>query len=179
METEMGTKDLISSLCSVCAGVDGVNGPKQWAECLINFSVETSKEVLRIAGFKEVNDSELKPRFNDNMLADKYPLPDGYRPPDVVHEYSLWLVDVSSSLDTWESDLKIRHEFVFCKTRVIDWDDKNSRVRRVLTYEETARFIVFWFAENILRIIRKNRWDRIQQLPDLYDRLATFWVKPS
>jgi hypothetical protein len=36
--------------------------------------------------------------------------------------------------------------------------------------------VILWLAEKILQIIRKNEWDRIKELPDLYDRLATFWT---
>lgn len=152
---------------------------------LIAFVEEVAEQVLLRAGFVKpkmvvVNNVHQMDRPLDpwlgNRIASTAELPeDG--PDDMLEGVpSLWLENVPTALDAhcvMESKV---HEFVFCTNRVIEWDSEHARVRRVMTYEEVARFVILWLAEKILQIIRKNEWDRIKELPDLYDRLATFWT---
>lgn len=98
--------------------------------------------------------------------------PDGWkdlldnRPPDILFE--LQLSRVSSSLVV-DQDSEIM--LLFCKGRVLDRTIGTGKNRRVMTYEETARFVLFWFAEKLIQIIRKNHYDRVEKLPNLLDRL--------
>lgn len=161
--------DLTEMATALCNGIGGNSqtmlDPKKASEQLITFSEEVSHEVLRRAGF--VSPHELQP----NQLALRL---DGVaeNAPDDMLEGSniLELYNVPASLDAVHAP-KMAHAFVFCAARVLDWDDEKERARRVMTYEEAARFILFWFAEKILQIIRKNEWDRVRTLPDLFDRL--------
>lgn len=71
------------------------------------------------------------------------------------------------------------HAFYFRIGKVVEWDSRNDRQHRVLSYEEAARFIIFWLAEKILQICRKNEWDRIKNLPNLFDLLGKFVTSDS
>ena len=143
---------------------------KNKAKIICSFACRTSEEVLVRVGFG-AEDTDAKYNTQIAVLADR---PDD-GPPDMLDIETLQLQSVPTSLATTTETPKTAHEFVFCKSRVVEWDSQRNHVFRVLTYEETARFTIFWLAEKILQIVRKNNWDRVAQLPDLYDRLASFF----
>lgn len=43
---------------------------------------------------------------------------------------------------------------------------------RTTTYDDAARFVVFWIEEKLLQILQANEWDKISDLVDLYDRMS-------
>ncbi len=90
---------------------------------------------------------------------------------DLTHEICLINVPATLSL-TPDDSPPVVHYLLFGEGRVVDWDTKYMRPHRIMTYEEAVRLIVFWLAEKILKFTRKNNWDRVRQLPDLYDRLT-------
>jgi len=146
------------------------------AHAIWGFALRTSEAILDRAGFDPL-DIKL---WQANQLAEAEPR-DGDDDRESSFIATLWLTRVPSTLDavplsdTATYDAKaIEHTFLFLKGgRVEERDPKTRRVRRVLTYEETARFVVFWFAERIIQIIRKNEWDRVRELPDLFDRITS------
>jgi hypothetical protein len=170
---------LVNDLC-VAIGSETEDLAK--ARKLIEFGEKVSEEVLIRAGFMKLTlKSDWLPdreSFDANQLAQALDLPD-YAPDDYIHRQTLTLYHVPTALNARNHDvgtksIPIASEFIFCKRRVIVGD--GIKVRQVMTYEEVARYIVFWFAEKILQIIRKNEWDRMRTMPDLYDRLAELWT---
>ncbi len=156
------------------------------AEKIILFAEWVSKQVLLLAGFIEPKmvvkdgvhqmDRPYDP-WARNQMASTAERPEDV-PEDALKTASLQLHNIPTSLDATH-DSPLAHEFVFCKRRVLEWDGKRDRAHRVLTYEETARFVLFWLAEKILQITRKNEWDRVQKMTDLYERLHDVIFAPE
>jgi hypothetical protein len=147
------------------------------AEAICRFATQASRAVLERAGVDFRKDPK---RWSQNQLADAEPR-DCDTPYDSDFLATLFLNKVPSTLDRKidrclpQDPAKLsEHIFLFKRDgRVHEMDLKTDKTRRVLTYEETARFVVFWFAERIIQITRKNEWDRVRELPDLFDRLAS------
>ena len=141
------------------------------ANIIIDFALDLSKLILAKAGIKaeSSNWNDLARDFSDD--------PPEESPDDCFA--SLWLMRVSASLTNKENDRHKEFELLFGMNRVLDWNTKTNKANRIMTYEETARFVILWFAERIVQIIRKNHWDGISTLPDLFDRLMEFSLPPS
>mgnify|MGYP001596821738 FL=1 len=174
---------LMTLVNEICAAIGSQSEDLAKARKLIDFGEKVSEEILIRAGFTKpvlhkedwVPDRE---SFDANQLANSLDLPE-YTPDDHILSQTLTLYNVPTALNVRNRDvgtktIPIASEFIFCKRRVIVGD--GVKVRQVMTYEEAARYIVFWFAEKILQIIRKNEWDRMRSMPDLYDRLAELWT---
>lgn len=167
---------LISELRSIPKDTNAVERSKRKVNIILEFAEKASKRILKEADF-EYDDDE-GDVFYANMMAHGIAT-DGV-PDDCfeVSDTSLYLKKVSPFLNATDYDASFSesnklHELVFGIDRVLDWDGKNYKIIRVMSYEEAARLVIFFFAENILNIMRENKWDRIEKLPDLYDRLAS------
>lgn len=155
---------LLKVMDSVPANTDVWN---KKAAILCNFAESVAKQVLDKAGFKGAFDQR-----SANMIAKEID-PDDEAPSDCFS--SLWLLSIKSDLtELTDADPPVMHEFVFGTERVLLYNTKTKKLESVMTYEEAARFVILWLLEKLLQIMRENRWDRIEQLPDLFDRLASF-----
>ncbi len=145
---------------------------KTKAGYVCDFSEHVAEELLNRLGFKDENsDDDGYDIYHANLIA-KQVDPPHEAPPDCFT--SLWLLNVRADLtEPADADPPIAHEFAFGDGRVISFT-KKKRIERVMSYEEAARFIILWLMEKLLQIMRKNHWDRIDKLPDLFDRLAAF-----
>ncbi len=134
------------------------------ADILSNFAERFSEEVLQRAGLNKEDRV-----FGHNLLAIAHPeFVNEASPPDSFG--CLDLYNAPSTLDA-TVDPHIAHTFVYGNERVLEWNNKQGTIHRTLTYDETARLVVFWLAEKVLQILKKNEWDRVNRLPDLFDRL--------
>ena len=147
------------------------------ARVICEFADKVSDEVLHRAGYvwpEDFDDTAGRDMWNANEIAvdlegdvcEDAPL-DCFR--------SLLLPNVPATLTAREHPNEAT-ELLFGKGRVLDWNKKYHRPNRVMSYEEAARFVVFALAEKILQIIRKNEWDQMRRMVDLYDRLAHVWT---
>lgn len=166
---------LISELRSIPKDTSAVERSKHKANIILEFAEKASKRILKEADF-EYDDDEGDILYA-NMMAHGTAI-EGV-PDDcfTVNDTSLFLKKVPPLLDATDFDASLSksnllHELVFGIDRVLDWDGENYKIKRIMSYEEAARLIIFFLAENILNIMRENKWDRIEKLPDLYDRLA-------
>jgi hypothetical protein len=140
------------------------------AEILHDFAIKVSEEVLRRAGIDKVKNEDL---WENNQLVVQAGIPDSGAPPDAL--FSLYLQGVPSTLTGTYDSFSLAHDLVCCDDRVLLWKNgDNGKFTKIFTYEEAARFLIFWLAEKILQIIRKNEWDRMKEMPDLFDRLMKF-----
>jgi hypothetical protein len=167
----------VEELCGIINRVP--QGDEEWqrkAEIIGEFADRVSDYVLKKAGFnkKSTRNQDL---WSANSIAKSQIDPEAM--PDDCFTV-LWLCNVPASFTTNRDYFNIAHEIAFCSKRVLlvesDYTDDSCKILKVMTYEEAARFVIFWLAEKILQIIRKNNWDRVKELPDLFDRLATFFV---
>lgn len=158
----------IDSLCGMINNIPQTNeASRHKAKILQDFATKVSEEILRRAGFDE-KDSE---QWRSNLLAIVAGIPYTDVPQDTIGRCGLFLRNLPSSLTGEDGNISLAHALVFGNNRVIELNDKTGKPRRVMSYEETARFLVFWLQIKILEISRKNNWDRISGLPDLYDRI--------
>lgn len=145
---------------------------RQKALKIIAFAEAASDQILLRAGFPRSSKD-----WEANSIAISLDRP-SYSPDDELDINALALYKVPATLNAradqvGTDELDTAHEFVFCKTRVIMGD--GVKLRTVFTYEEAARFILYWIMEKILQIGRKNNWDRLAQMPNLFDRMATLF----
>jgi len=149
------------------------------ADAIVSFACSVSEEVLKRAGI-----TKDLPGWRFYLLAiasDQL----AERPEDYVGAsnpsgqgrllMSLNLYSVPSDLSVYRGP-GVAHTLIFCCDRVLFWDSPHDRPFCSKSYEDAARFVIFWLAEKILQIIRKNNWDRVSELPDLFDRLMAFEV---
>jgi hypothetical protein len=166
---------LMNLVNGLCAAISVESEDEKKGELLTSFTEKLSEQILLRAGLTK--DSE---DWEANLLALALDPPDYYAPDDYLPIQALTCYNVPTALNARSRDVGTKpmaQEFIFCRKRVVMGD--GTKIRQVLTYEETARFLVFWFAEKIMQIIRKNQWDRMQHMPELFDRLAEFWTPPQ
>lgn len=169
----MKTQLAVDALCGALQNEP--QDEEQWrkkAKVICDFAENVSREVLKRAGFAD--SSPQNDAWLSNLLTQTVDdVPDG-APQDAFAE--LFLCSVRATLTSKDNEAAQNPEctLLFGNGRAMILN--GSKVQSVLNYEETARFVIFWLAEKILQIIRKNKWDRISQLPDLFDRLASFFT---
>lgn len=165
-------KSTINSLLAVMQepNGDGDIPCRHKAEVIVHFAEEVSKEILRKAGLpEEMRDANMLVFVLDDLP--EYTPGSGWG--------NIFLLNVPSDLSWKESDEGyplVAHNLVFmCDGRVLDWDEKNHRPRKTMSYEDAARLVVLWLEEKILQILRKNRWDKVKDVVDIYDRMSHFF----
>lgn len=169
-EGQMETQKAIEFLCRQIRPA----GDEDWsakASIIIEFAERVGAQLLEDAGFQRNSAC-----WGTNQLAESFRIDDEEdheRLGDIRHTEGLWLLRLRSDLSHTEDDEpQVDHALYFCYGRVVELNWKTNSVMQVMSYEEAARFVVFWLAGKILEIIRKNQWDRVSRLPDLFDRLA-------
>lgn len=160
----------IKSLLSVMAQEAGSN-PGKKAEILCRFAQSVETDVLQRAHLTD------EQRRANSFVCWTVIERDEYRVPNQCCDDELLLTNPRSDLScSWESPQKDDPDycFYFCYDSVAEYDVVKKRIRRTMSYDEMARFIIFWFEEKILQILRKNRWDKVSGLVDLYDRMSFY-----
>jgi hypothetical protein len=144
------------------------------AKTICNFAENISDQILLRSGFERRVDN----KWIANQLVEVFDASDsreGY-PGDYIQE--MYLYRISSSLTSSNTDRgNGEHLLIFGNERALEWNPKTDKPHQIMTYEEAARFVIFWLAEKILQIIRKNHWDRVSTLPSLYDRLSSLLLE--
>lgn len=165
----------VEALCKELGeiGSDEVVAAKLKSTILKEFAEQVSDEVLRRAGMAGSEMGEL----NRLITIDGDPPFEDAVPDDDNYLGCIWLHDVPSALNQRHDGADFPQELVCVTGGVQLWirsrnRDTDKKLNKVMSYEEAARFLIFWLAEKILQIIRKNKWDRVEQLPDLFDQLA-------
>jgi hypothetical protein len=162
----VNTKDVNQAVQLMLASVPSPGeeaAVRRKAEILCDFATELNREFFARIGVTDIETIDSNCLAND--LGGEVPdgksfLADAFR--------SLTLNIPSSDLRTREdSDLHV--EVVFCFTRVMLREKGSSRYRRPMTYEDAARYIVYFFAEQIMMMMRKNNW--YDDLGDLFDKI--------
>jgi hypothetical protein len=141
------------------------NESRHKAKILCDFAEKFAEEILRRLGFeKDITVEE----FNLLAVAISESVSES-APSDSFAILELYDVPLLLNAD---SNPPLAHVLFFGNERVLDWDDEANEPKNVMTYEEAARFVVFWLQIKILQICQANKWDRVNQLPDMFDRLA-------
>jgi hypothetical protein len=145
---------------------------KAWeekAKVLCVFAEEISKDTLHAAGLHEDQGDNwwynaLARTFNEGDIDDDIPS-------DCFLE--LWLTNAPATLTANGAySLQPEIKLFFGKGRVLDWNSKTRKPNRIMSYENAARLVIFWLMEKILKILRKNQWDRVNGDVEIFDHLA-------
>ena len=155
------------------------------AKIVCDFATAVGKEMMRRCGFDVAQERE---DWKENVpIQDFSDDTDPDAPEDVFAE--LWIVDVPATLTLTVEEMEthpdahIKCKLLFGRGRVLEGKrigigrEEKLKIQRVMTYDEAARYVIFWIAEKMLQVMRKNNWDRVQHLPDLYDRLVAITVE--
>jgi hypothetical protein len=169
----------VDELMQALARVPGPEDDSHWrakADILCTFGRQVSAAIVRAAGLGveteegvwncltahfEIDSADLRFKvFGDRV--------------DNSNGEALHLYYVRPDLTTSEAESAIETTLIFCRGRIINWDERRDRIRRVMSYEEAAQSLVFWMMEKLMHIIQRNNWHRMQGAVNIYDRMLQF-----
>lgn len=180
-EKKMGRlQDVIESMTSIIKTAPEEDW-REKAKIICEFAQGVSNEVIKSTGYKETIENTTGDELihvinyyaedNEGMIAD---LPD-----DIFAEMIFSDVPPQLDVDEYARDYVKTSNYGFGKGRVLAFDYSDDecgyKTKKVMSYNEAVREIIFWLEEKILQIIKANHWDRVSSLVDLYDRMTHFF----